>query len=153
MSLSQIIWYLITIMSGKRNRPLSYKTVWLVSVGKSIGLNNNKLNSIKPLQINQVTCFQVAQSVLFRKREENITQGKKQQKKKISKLLSEAALKQISSLNDPSCRSNTHLYFTLKLISWDTNLFQINRIFSLFFKSIFVLNHSQSVPANAPTLI
>lgn len=28
--------------------------------------------------------------------------------------------------------SNSHFYFTLKLISWDTNLFQINRIFSPF---------------------
>lgn len=39
------------------------------------------------------------------------------EKKKIRKLLSEAALEHISSLNDPSFPSNSHFYITLKLIS------------------------------------
>lgn len=51
--------------------------------------------------------IQVAQSVLFRRRGENITQGKK---KKIRKLLSEAALEHISPLNDPSFPSNSLFY-------------------------------------------
>lgn len=60
----------------------------------------------------------VFQSALFRRRGEILLKGKK-----IRKILSEAALIQISSLNDPSFSSNSHFKFTLKVISWDANLF------------------------------
>ena len=97
-------------------------------------------------QWNQTQYIQVAQSVLFRRRGENITQGKK----KIRKLLSEAALEHISPLNDPSFPSNSHFYFTLKLISWDTNLFQINTIFSLSLFFFLVNLCIKSQPVSKP---